>query len=245
LHDGGDIGIPVALDAAGRLRGLDPTDTVAEYADSHGCRKLTVSNRICLCVPRFALLWNALLPAGYENVAAAGSAEAPRPPVVLAARRPVYENRQADQLLAALGSRRPSETENVTIPLGVDVLQGNVEVVGQMTGKTIVGVCQKEHRPDKPLVLHKSVDPKTAKVGDVVTFTLRYSNFGGQPITDVAISDSLTGRLEYVPGSWRADRPIVFTTRQNEVGSVILRWEVRTALPPGESGVITFQARVR
>jgi hypothetical protein len=33
--------------------------------------------------------------------------------------------------------------------------------------------------------------------------------------------------------------------QQNEAGSVILRWEINGRLPPGESGIISFQARVR
>ena len=48
-----------------------------------------------------------------------------------------------------------------------------------------------------------------AQVGDVVTFFLKYSNHGGQPITNVAVSDSLTGRLEYVIGSARADHTMI------------------------------------
>jgi uncharacterized repeat protein (TIGR01451 family) len=82
-------------------------------------------------------------------------------------------------------------------------------------------------------------------VGDVITFYLKYSNTGGQPITDVAVSDSLVGRLEYVPGSARADRTAVFTVQENEAGSRILRWEIAGRLLPGQSGVVSFQARVR
>ena len=83
------------------------------------------------------------------------------------------------------------------------------------------------------------------QVGDVVTFYLKYSNNGGKPIDDVAVSDSLTGRLEYVPGSAQASRNVVFTTQVNEAGSMILRWEVTGELMPGQHGYIRFQARVR
>jgi uncharacterized repeat protein (TIGR01451 family) len=99
--------------------------------------------------------------------------------------------------------------------------------------------------PDKPLVLHKWADACTAQVGDVVTLYIKYSNHGGRPMTDVAVSDSLTGRLEYIPGSARSNRDAVFTTQANEAGSTILRWEVNGRLLPGESGVVSFQARVR
>ena len=36
--------------------GVEPEDTVAEYTDSHGRRHVTHSNRVCLCVPRYAVL---------------------------------------------------------------------------------------------------------------------------------------------------------------------------------------------
>ncbi len=61
----------------------------------------------------------------------------------------------------------------------------------------------------------------------------------------MAVSDSLSGRLEYVPGSAQADRDAVFTTEQNEAGSMILRWEISGRLAPDESGVLRFQAKVR
>ena len=79
----------------------------------------------------------------------------------------------------------------------------------------------------------------------MVTFFLRYSNHGGRPLTDVAVSDSLSGRLEYVAGSAQADRDAVFTTEQNEAGSTILRWEISGRLAPGQTGVLRFQAKVR
>ena len=58
-------------------------------------------------------------------------------------------------------------------------------------------------------------------------------------------SDSLTARLEYIPGSARSDRDAVFTLQQNEAGSVALRWEITGVLQPGKSGVVSFQARIR
>ena len=51
---------------------------------------------------------------------------------------------------------------------------------------------------------------------------------------DVAVTDSLSGRLEYIPGSAQADRDAVFTTEPNEAGSVVLRWEISGRLLPGE-----------
>ena len=66
-----------------------------------------------------------------------------------------------------------------------------------------------------------------------------------EPITNVAVTDSLSGRLEYVAGSAEADRDAVFTTQENEAGSLILRWEIGGRLLPGDSGTLRFQVRVR
>jgi uncharacterized repeat protein (TIGR01451 family) len=99
--------------------------------------------------------------------------------------------------------------------------------------------------PDRPLRLFKWADRQAAQVGDVVTFSLKYSNVGGRPMTDVAVSDSLSPRLEYVPGSAQADRDAVFTVQPNEAGSVVLRWEIGGKLQPGTSGIVRFKARIR
>ena len=63
--------------------------------------------------------------------------------------------------------------------------------------------------------------------------------------SDVVISDSLSARLEYITGSAQTDRPANFTAAENEVGSVIVRWDLPGSLLPGQSGTIKFKAKVR
>jgi uncharacterized repeat protein (TIGR01451 family) len=136
--------------------------------------------------------------------------------------------------------------DNQTGTAVVGLVEG-VKVIGDVIGPREVNICCGEipQIPGRPLHLYKWVSTKTAKVGDVVTFFLKYSNVGGQPITDVALSDSLTGRLEYVPGSAKSSRDAVFTTSENKAGSVVLHWEFQGALPAGQSGTVSFQARIR
>jgi uncharacterized repeat protein (TIGR01451 family) len=128
---------------------------------------------------------------------------------------------------------------------------GRVEGLGLYTATEdtcdVTAICSEPPQVlvNKPMHLIKWADRQSAQVGDVVTFYLKYSNCGGKPIEDVAVSDSLTGRLEYIPGSAKTDRNAVFTMQQNEAGSVILRWEISGKLMSGQSGVISFQARVR
>ncbi|HZU39215.1 MAG TPA: hypothetical protein VFA18_25035, partial [Gemmataceae bacterium] len=144
-------------------------------------------------------------------------------------------------------------------PYGPRIVTGGLigpVVVGRVAGVNVVGVVQETrsftvacnevpHPPDKPLVLYKWASATSAHVGDVVTIYLKYSNVGGQPINDVAVADSLTGRLEYIPGTAKTNRDAVFTMQVNEAGSMVLHWEVRGTLLPGDSGVVSFQVRVR
>ena len=146
--------------------------------------------------------------------------------------------------LSILRKTNTADTVVGTAVLGK--IQG-LDVVSQTLETRDLTVCCNEppRPPDKPLVLWKWADRTSAEVGDVVTFTLRYSNHGGRPISDIAVVDSLTGRLEYIPGSAKSSREAVFTLQANEVGSLTLRWEVAGDLQPGQSAVVKFQARVR
>ena len=67
LPDGGDSGAPVGLDRNGQVGGLDPSDTVAAYTDYRGKRRLSVSNRVCICVPRFVIIRGETILNGYET----------------------------------------------------------------------------------------------------------------------------------------------------------------------------------
>jgi uncharacterized repeat protein (TIGR01451 family) len=245
MHDGGDIGAPAGLDSEGRLHGLDPSDTVAVYSDNHGRKHLAISNRVCLCVPRFGIITVPITPAGYEASLALARAQAVLQQAVLPARQRPVEVRESEQLVAVRGRERPSATVAAIGALPVAQIQGTAAVIGVLHEQTIVGTCVPKMPPAGPLVLCKTADKQEVQIGEIVTFTLKYTNTGGQPITGVIVSDSLTGRLEYVPGSAQSDRQAVFTTQANEAGSLILRWEIAGQLLPGESGLLSFQTRVR
>jgi uncharacterized repeat protein (TIGR01451 family) len=310
LHDGGDRGERAGLDAAGQLYGVEPEDTVAEFTDSHGRRGVTCSNRVCLCVPRFAALRTELVLGRAEAVQGAEGRQAFQGQQLLARRQPTEQASQAARLEAARGRERPGVNVAVKGPgaivhftalqahhlvLGLAELIGTTEmrrltqieravlkrqlelarelsITSRVRGTeqvvTTAVVARVEQGaevlhgavevfdltvccdgppalPDKPLKLIKVADAQSARVGDVITFTLRYSNHGGRPITDVAVTDSLSGRLEYVPDSAESDRPAVFTTQENEAGSLVLRWEITGTVRPGESGRVRFKARVR
>lgn len=311
LHDGGDVGTRAGIGPDGQVHGVDPSDSVAEYSDSRGRRQLAISNRICLCVPRFVAIRSATGLVAYETLAGPGGTKAFVGQAQMEMRQPSFQAHQNEQLEVFRGRQRGSTTigrQQLEDTVRVEVLNayrmeiGAAEALGntslrQLTteqktrlakqiefarqvsettgvrnvtevqaGPQAVGrveglgtlVTVQETRdftadchtvspppPDRPLQLYKWADRQSAQVGDVVTMYLKVTNHGGQPIADVAISDSLSGRLEYVPGTARADRDAVFTRQDNQAGSQILRWELRGRLLAGKSAVVSFQARIR
>jgi uncharacterized repeat protein (TIGR01451 family) len=247
LHDGGIAGPAPGFDRQGRLHGLKPSDTVAEYKDSQGRPQLAPSNRVCICAPRFAVLRTMIRPIGYEASVALGSAGTALTESMVLTRLPSLEARQSVPPEALSGRKRTSAVENSQATLAFAQLEAGGLVVGRIHQEAIVGALLEKAcpPPERPLILCKTVDKPSAQVGDVVTFLLKYTNQGGQPITDVVVSDSLTGRLEYVPESAKTDRQAVLTTQLNEAGSLVLRWQIGGPLLPGQSGLITFQARIR
>jgi uncharacterized repeat protein (TIGR01451 family) len=282
---------------------------VAEYKDSHGRKRLTISNKVCVCVPRFAVLNSETRLEGNQVALVLTGAETVRGQALLAAKA-LYSQTQQQERLAGVKSRRslsgtvgnqvlgklinvqvlnaihiyegpfalvgatkPYELEQdlrirllrqiefareITKKYGTNVVYQveNTQVIGRVEGLALISAVAEtrditvpcDHAPEipeQPLYLYKWADKGAAEVGDIITFTLKYSNIGGKPITEVAVNDSLAGRLEYVPDSAQSSRDAVFTTEKNEAGSVILRWEVSGKLLPGQSGVVRFQAKVR
>ncbi len=105
---------------------------------------------------------------------------------------------------------------------------------------------QFEMPPGKPRMRIVKVASKSeANPGEEIDFTLRFDNVGDQRVGNVTIVDSLTSRLEYVPGSAQCDLNANFGTQTNDVESLLLRWEIVDPLPVGKGGVIRFKCRVR
>ena len=108
------------------------------------------------------------------------------------------------------------------------------------------GLVYQTSGPNSPrLRLLKLASTGSAEPGDEVQFTLRFDNIGDQVIGNVTVIDNLTTRLEYVPDSARCTVDADFGTEANGAGSLVLRWEVKAPVEPGEGGVVTFRCRVR
>lgn len=127
---------------------------------------------------------------------------------------------------------------------------GQVEELGVVRAvfepKNVTFVCEPDPQlPDQPLFIQKWASAESAKPGDILTFSILYKNVGGKPIREIAVVDSLSSRLEYLPGTAQSNREAVFLSQENEVGSLELRWEIKEPLLPNQHGVVKFQAKVK
>jgi len=114
----------------------------------------------------------------------------------------------------------------------------------------------KDTQAAEDLVLYETPDKCTMRVckvashtiansGDIVSFAIRFDNAGVKPLGNVVITDSLSPRLNYIEGSQQSSVGARFSAEPNDVGSMILRWEIEEPINSSEGGVITFDCQVR
>src|SRR5262249_41943196 len=158
--DGGDIPPFAGINALGQLGGLNPTDTVAVYADSRGKRHIVVSNRVCICVPRFVVIRAASLPAGYGTVLEVEQTNGSTAQSELRNREKLTMTEQKEHLHVFAMRERPSANKIVVGTRSVDQFLGGAIIFGFVEGQAVLGTLVKppEEGPDLPLLLHKSAD---------------------------------------------------------------------------------------
>lgn len=249
LPDGGDIGPRIGIGPGGKLGGLNASDAAIEYSTEAGKKRVAVSNRVCVLVPRYAIARQEVAPAGIDTKVAVGNAIGSKVNIELRNQTPPHNTETVTVLAGAQSRLTPSGMHNRVIVNGYESLKG-VRIVATVGGTKVNGAVKEPEEITafpfcEPISLFKWANPKEAQIGDLVTFYLRYYNHTKEAVENLVVSDSLSARLEYVPGSARSDREAVLTTQPNEAGSMILRWEIGGKLAPGQSGVVTFQARVR
>jgi uncharacterized repeat protein (TIGR01451 family) len=245
VYDGGDIDVRAGFDKSGRLVGVDPSDTVAVYVNVKGQRKIVCSNRVALCIPRFILLRSDTTPDVSATV---------RPPIAAVAVKSPQESdsllrpityRQKTQLELAAERRRLTSSTNIYGTAVQGTVKG-LEIKATIRAAQVVdGLKMAKSEEEVPLIIIKWPDRHGVLPGELLMWTLRFTNPGKQPINDVTVVDNLTPRFEYMPGTSKTDRDGTFTFRPNEAGSSYLQWDFTEPLQPGESGMITFQVKVR
>jgi uncharacterized repeat protein (TIGR01451 family) len=133
-------------------------------------------------------------------------------------------------------------------PESLEVLVDGQEAAIALDVKQAQDVHVYELPPGKcSLRICKAASHMIANSGDQISFTIRFDNIGTQPIEKVVILDSLSPRLEYIQQSQQSSLAPApeFTAEPNDVGSTVLKWEFKSALKPGEGGVLHFRTLVR
>jgi uncharacterized repeat protein (TIGR01451 family) len=244
--DGGDTGPRLGIGPLGRLGGLNPTDVALEYT-LNGRRRVKTSNPVCICVPRFVIRRVDVGLGGLRVVAGPDSVVQTVGGLVAINRIPVggVANRlKPVEFVSRLRSAILVNVEGVHTFVGLSAPEILASAAGVAVVSTAVGPEEVTNIHD--LTVTKEVEPAgPVQIGDEVTFTIRYRNGTRSPVSELVLSDSLSGRLEYVPGSSQSDRPANVTTVPNEAGSVVVRFEIPGPVPPGQSGTVKFRARVR
>lgn len=248
LPDGGDVGVKAGVTRDGKMVGVDPTDTIAQYMDSRGTRRIAISNRVGLCVPRYVIARGECNLASQMASRGLSGSRHVTGDAVVGMRRIAEGHLHRMGPEAYHGKTRASGTSNefgLSITADVKGVKQNIHT-RMPAGVDVTCPAPLGTEPaDGPLQVIKFPDKCGALIGELVTFFVRYSNTGGQPMSGIVIADSLHPRYEYVTGSVKSDRASNFSAQPNEVGSTMLRWQIQGELAPGETGIVSFQVRVR
>ena len=245
--NGGDRGNAVGIGPDGKLGNLEPTDTVAEYSRGEK-REVTVSNVVCLCSPRFVARRVETMPVGLNNAIAIVGAKQVFGQSVFKHRQFAEEMASRERTLGFDSRQRPGAAVALTLLHAVGSLHG-LKAFAMSEGVQAVGVVvqvDEENSFPNRLTLTKSVEPQGPyQPGDVVTITLKYANNTRQPIKDIILSDSLSPRLEHVPGSDLADRLSNVTVTESETGTTVVRFDIPGPIPPNGTGTAVFKVKIR
>ncbi len=249
LYDGGDRNLNLGIGRDSKLYGLEPSDTSMEY-NTPGGRKVVSSNRVCICVPRYAVQRFEIAAISQHTFRGVEITEQNNPHQTIVQKAPPVALVRIEQPIGRIGSVKPSGLILEQAALVKEVEVGRPAAVANLNGAVVAAQLQETEdltvRCDCTLTLIKRMDPPHPKqIGEVVTFYLSYRNPTSQPMTDVVISDSLTARLEYIEGSAKSSHGATFTYAPNEASSVVLRWVIDGTLLPGQSGIVSFRARIR
>ncbi len=132
------------------------------------------------------------------------------------------------------------------------VERGTVAVAQDLAGSEIIAtfdvqelVGAQDMRTPGDLRIVKLADKKTARLGDIVTFTIRFDNLGGQELYKIRILDHLSPRLQLIDESVTCDVAGELEISEGAQGGEVLTFRVSDALPGQAGGSLTFQCRVR
>ena len=150
------------------------------------------------------------------------------------------EEQKAKMIDGSAAAAAWGEVQGVHVEIDQIAAQGNISIEAAES----VFIIDTAGRTSQ-LSLIKVASKKEAQPGEIVEFTLRFENTGTDLIGNVTILDNLSARLEYVPNSAKSSKKGKFLADVNEVGSLLLRFEIDEPLQPKDFGVLTFLCKVR
>jgi uncharacterized repeat protein (TIGR01451 family) len=116
-------------------------------------------------------------------------------------------------------------------------------------------VAEKLELPTRPGQGAGRFVPATRLVaGDEVHYTLRVTNPGKAPVTDVQVTKRMPQGLQFIPGSavgpsslveFSVDGGTTFSARPQGGEFTHVRWSLRRPLPPGATALLRFRATFR
>ena len=246
--NGGDGATIAGIGPGNRVFGIDPTDVIAEYTSGNK-RRLTTSNVVCICAPRFVTR---------RVEQGLGSAANRVQPIVLVqiVAKNIFDYRVSveqyvgrERTLGVQSRTRPSIYVSLVALqalIGTEYVKINATTEGLGVLGTVVSPEEATAFPSL-LQLTKSVTPGGPyQSGQVVTITLAYRNGTRLPISDLVISDALSPRLEYLPGTAAAEGQISnVTTSESDAGATTIRFDIPGPIRAGDSGKVVFQVKIR
>ena len=118
------------------LFGIDSSDTAMEFTTATE-RKVTSSNRVCICVPRFAVFRSELAASSHRLISGPRSNLQAQPRSRIETRLKPSAAKLFEQPIGAIGQVRPSGAIAKQIPFTKDTLIGKLAAVSSIRGSQV------------------------------------------------------------------------------------------------------------
>ena len=128
-------------------------------------------------------------------------------------------------------------------PIIVAADESGEQITSTFKAEEYIGA--EDRRAPGELEILKTADTASAHPGEEITFTIRFTNRGGRPLSEVRIMDHLTPRIEYVPGSALSELDGRLDLTDEDDGTQVLTFELAEPLEGGQTGEISFRVLVR
>ncbi|TYP93828.1 conserved repeat domain-containing protein [Fodinibius salinus] len=151
-------------------------------------------------------------------------------------------------LLKVVVPQNASNGDTGTLTLNASFTLANTSPVVQQTASRndVINVTES----NSGLSLSKSVDKSQALPGELITYTITYSNNGTQPINSLEVTDNVPAYTTYSssncnPGSLPNNLTGCNTTSPGVGNTGTITWTFSGSLQPGESGTIIYKVQIQ